>query len=659
MRFFETSIRPLLATHCQKCHGAKKQEGNLRLDAREHILKGGERGPAVVVGQPDKSLLIQAVRQTDKNLRMPDGGKLSEREIADLTRWIAMGLPYPQREPIAKADGAKKKDWWAFKAPGDPVVPKVKDMAWPQSPLDHFILAQLNHKGLKPAPRADRRTLIRRATYDLIGLPPTPEEIDAFVNDKAPGAFAKVVDRLLASPHYGERWGRHWLDIARYADSNGLDENVAFGNAWRYRDFVVAAFNADMPYDQFLLEQLAGDLLATDDPAVRQRRLIATGFLSLGPKVIAEVDERKMEMDIVDEQIDTVGRSILALTLGCARCHDHKFDPVKMDDYYGLAGIFKSTKTMEHFKKIARWHENTLGSPNDIVRKAEHDKLVARLKTEIKTLTAKKTDDTKTRVKQLRDELARLEKNAPVIATALGVTEGHVIDVPIHKRGNHLKLGAIVPRRVPEVLAGTKPPSFDARHSGRLELARWLVQRDHPLTARVMVNRLWRWHFGQGIVRTPDNFGLLGEVPDNPELLDWLARRFADGWSLKAMHRVIMLSSTYQMSSYQDPKTAALDPENRLHGRALARRLEAEAIRDALLAVSGGLDPTMGGSLLHVPNRAYLFDHTSKDLTNYDSKRRSLYLPVIRNNVYDVFQLFDFPDPGFPSGDRATTTVAP
>lgn len=661
MRFFESNIRHVLVDRCEKCHGAKKQQGNLRLDAREHLLKGGDRGPAVVAGQLDKSLLIHAVRHINKSLQMPEGGKkLSDREIADLARWIQMGAPYPQPASAAKPNAKNGKDWWAFKAPADSVAPKVRDAAWPQSPLDHYILSRLEAKGLQPAPRADRRTLIRRATYDLLGLPPTPEEITAFVNDASPQAFAKLVDRLLASPHYGERWGRHWLDVARYADSNGLDENVAYGNAWRYRDYVVAAFNRDLPYDQFLVEQLAGDLLPTDDAPLRERRLIATGFLSLGPKVIAEVDEKKMEMDIVDEQIDTVGRSILGLTLGCARCHDHKFDPVTMSDYYGLAGIFKSTKTMEHFKKIARWHENSLGGAKEVAVLAEHDKEVSRLRIRIKTLTTTKDDAALIELKKLRDQLARLEKNAPVIPTALGVTEGKVVDVPIHRRGNHLKLGNVVPRHVPQIVAGPQPPSFDVQHSGRLELARWLVRPDHPLTARVMVNRIWRWHFGRGIVATPDNFGLLGELPDDPQLLDWLSHRFvAKGWSIKEMHRLIMLSSAYQMSTRQDAKTAEVDPENRLHGRALVQRLEAEAIRDALLSVSGALDKNMGGSLLHVKNRAYLFDHTSKDTTSYDSNRRSIYLPVIRNNVYDVFQLFDFPDPAFPSGDRATTTVAP
>jgi hypothetical protein len=654
IRFFETSIRPVLVDHCQKCHGPQKQKAELRLDSRASILKGGVSGPAAVPGHPEKSLLINAVRHINGSPKMPDGKKLSDRETTDLTRWVQMGLPYPDSLAAPKAD---PKSWWAFQSPRKPEVPKVRNSAWVQSPLDHFILAKLEAKGLKPAPPADRRTLIRRATFDLIGLPPTPEEIDAFVKDGSANAFAKVVDRLLASPHYGERWGRHWLDVARYADSNGLDENVAFGNAWRYRDYVVGAFNDNLPFDQFVLEQLAGDLLESKDVAIRHRRLIATGFLSLGPKVIAEVDEKKMELDIVDEQIDTVGRAFMGLTLGCARCHDHKFDPIPMADYYGLAGIFRSTKTMDHFKKIARWHEHPLASANDPAIMAAHESEIAKRKVAIEELARMETPDAKATLKRLRDELAKLEKAGPTIPTAMGVADGTIMDAPTHPRGNHMKLGKVIPRHVPVILAKEHAPSFDAKTSGRLELARSLVQPDHPLTGRVMVNRIWRWHFGHGIVRSTDNFGTLGELPSDQLLLDWLALRFVeDRWSIKAMHRLIMLSSTYQMSASADPKA---DPENRFHGRANVRRLEAEAIRDAILAVGGVLDKSQEGSMLHVKNREYLFDHTSKDTTSYDSRRRSLYLPVIRNNVYDVFQLFDYPDPAVPSGDRATTTVAP
>jgi hypothetical protein len=329
---------------------------------------------------------------------------------------------------------------------------------------------------------------------------------------------------------------------------------------------------------------------------------------------------------------------------------------VSIQDYYGLAGVFKSTRTMEHFKKIARWHENPIASDKEQKAKAAHDQQIAQLKQDIQKAGTQPPAEQK----RLKEELARLEKAAPELPTALGVAEAAVVDLPVHVRGNHLRLGPVVPRRVPEVLAGGAAPAFGPKQSGRLELARWMVRPDHPLTARVMVNRVWRWHFGQGIVRTPDNFGRLGEAPDNPALLDWLARRFVEnGWSLKAMHRLVMLSATYQMSTAADERAVQADPENRLHGRTNVRRLEAEALRDALLAVTGTLDRGMGGPVLHVKNREFLFDHTSKDLTKYDSRRRSIYLPVIRNNVYDVFQLFDFPDPAVPGGDRATTTVAP
>ncbi|MHC5541836.1 DUF1549 and DUF1553 domain-containing protein, partial [Singulisphaera rosea] len=518
-------------------------------------------------------------------------------------------------------------------------------------------------------------------TFDLTGLPPTPEDVEAFLADRSTDAFAKVIDRLLASPRYGERWGRHWLDVARYSDSNGLDENTAYGNAWRYRDYVIASMNADKPYDRFLLEQLAGDLLSSGaSEAETRERWIATGFLSLGPKVLAEVDEKKMEMDIVDEQIDTVGRAFMGLTLGCARCHDHKFDPISTADYYGLSGIFQSTRTMESFTKLAKWHEYPAPTEQDKARLAEHEAAVKARKAEIERVVGQANDRlkaepkaggklpempeslypeaTKAELKKLRDALAELEKTAPEMPTIMGVKEGKAVAARIQIRGNHLTLGDEVPRRFPTVLTSSKT-TIDKERSGRLELARWLVDGSHPLTARVMVNRIWRWHFGQGLVLTPDNFGTIGERPANPALLDWLALRFVEGgWSIKAMHRLIMLSSTYQEGSTHDPKAMQVDPENRLRWRWDPRRLEAEEIRDALLAVGGSLDPTMRGPVLHVKNRDYLFDHTSLDHTRYDSKRRAVYLPVIRNNVYDVFQLFDFSDPTVMSGNRAVTTVA-
>ncbi|MDA1050707.1 MAG: PSD1 and planctomycete cytochrome C domain-containing protein [Planctomycetota bacterium] len=654
IQFFETNVRPLLAEQCFKCHGDKKQWGGLRLDSREALLRGGDSGEAIVPGEPDKSLLIRAVRQVDDDLKMPKDDKLTARQVAALVRWVEMGAPFPAT--AGAAERTRDPKHWAFLPLAEPSVPVVTNSKWPHSALDHFILARLEAAGLSSTMRADKRTLIRRVTFDLTGLPPTPDEIGAYFADESPDAFARIVDRLLASPRYGERWGRHWLDVARYADSNGFDENVAQGNAWRYRDYVVAAFNRDKPFDRFVVEQLAGDLMPFNGETQQHEQLIATGFLSIGPKVLAETDQAKMRMDIIDEQLDTLGRAFLGLTLGCARCHDHKFDPIATADYYALAGIFKSTLTMRKYVKVAEWHEHLLPSAKATAMKTEFEANVAAKKTAIAECVA---DTEKDKLKKLRDELAALEKAGPELPSAMGVTEDKVTDIAIHVRGNPLELGDIVPRRTPPVLRGPRVPPFTDQESGRRQLAEWLVDPRHPLTARVFVNRVWRWHFGNGLVRTTDNFGLLGEAPSHPELLDWLARRFiADGWSVKSLHRLILNSSTYQQASAPTAETVSNDPENHLFSRAEVRRLEAEAVRDALLATSGQLDETMGGSLLKLKNRAYFFDHTSKDLTTYDSRRRSLYLPIVRNNVFDLFQLLDFPDPAVSTGNRATTVVA-
>jgi cytochrome c553 len=658
VRFFETRIRPLLVDHCFKCHGPEKQWGSLRLDSAEAIKKGGDSGdPIVVPAKPEESLLLRAVRHGEGVEKMPPDKKLKEAEIADLAAWAKRGAHFPTAAKVAAPDPKKH---WAFQPMVRPAVPKVHRPATViKNDLDAFIFAKLEAAGLQPAAPADKRTLIRRATFDLTGLPPTPKEIDAFLKDDSSDAFAKVIDRLLASSAYGERWGRHWLDVARYADSNGLDENTAHGNAWRYRDYVIASLNSDKPYDRFLLEQIAGDLLPADSPAARYAHLTATGFLALGPKVLAEPDEKKMELDIVDEQIDTLGRTVMGLTIGCARCHDHKFDPISAADYYGLAGVFVSTKTMEHFKKVAKWHENMLATPEEIKKKADLEAQITKLKADIKTISAKTDAASKDEVKKLQGELTAREKEVTELPSAMGVMEGKPTDMPVLRRGNHLTPAAMVSRRFPVVLAGEKQQMLPKAQSGRLELARWLTSGSHPLTARVMVNRVWRWHFGKGLVRSVDNFGLIGEKSTHPELLDWLAAEFVqEGWSLKKLHKRIMLSATYQRSSTHDERAALADPDNRLLWRANVRRLEAEAIRDSLLAASGLLDPAAGGpSLANIKNRDYLFDHTSKDKTSYANDRRSIYLPVIRNNLYDVFQLFDAPDAAVPNGDRSTTTV--
>jgi hypothetical protein len=690
VEFFEKKVRPLLVAHCYECHSqqAGEPEGELLLDHKSGWEQGGDLGPAVIPRDPDQSLLIKAVRYRDSDLQMPPSGKLSDAEIAALEEWVRRGAPDPRTS--AAPTRREKQEWsleegrqhWSFRPSLRPSLPEVKDRSWPRSPIDFFILAELEKHGLRPAPAADKRTLIRRATFDLTGLPPTPRDVEEFLADDSPGAFARVVDRLLDSPRYGERWGRHWLDVARYADSNGLDENIAHGNAWRYRDWVVTAFNRDLPFGDFLQWQLAGDLLPTDDEPLRRERLVATGFLSLGPKVLAESDEQKMRWDIVDEQIDTVGKAFLGLTLGCARCHDHKFDPVPTTDYYALAGIFGSTQTMESYKRIARWYEHPLPTPEELERQKEHQAAVAARKTEVEAIVqtaneqllatlgegaelpkdaeTRYPEETKAKLKAARDELAKLEKSAPEVSSAMGVTDGDVADVAVQIRGSYLNAGEIVPRRFPQVLAGEEQSPLPADHSGRLQLAEWMADPHHPLTWRVFVNRIWRWRFGEGIVPSTDNFGRLGEAPTNLPLLDYLAHRFIDsGGSVKAMHRLTMLSSTYQMSGAYDVRAAAIDPANRLLWRRAPQRLEAEAVRDSLLYVAGILEPQMGGSLLHVKNREFLFDHTSKDQTTYLHYQRSLYLPVIRNHVYDALELFDFPDPAVLNGDRATTTVAP
>jgi len=688
IRFFETKIRPILVESCVDCHGADLAESDLRLDTLEGMLTGGKAGPVFIPGKTRSSLLITAIGYQDGTLQMPPDEKLSKTAIADLTRWVEMGAPHPDSGKIAHKtdqhaiDLNKAREHWAYRPYEKPEIPDLPDTKQIANPIDAFVLADLNEHGLKPVPPANKRTLIRRATFDLTGLPPTPEEISAFLNDDSNTAFAKVVERLLNSPHYGERWGRHWLDIIRYADSNGLDENVAHGNAWKYRDYVINAFNNDKPYDQFLTEQLAGDLLDSSGQfELENERLIATGFLSLGPKVLAEVDSAKMEMDIIDEQLDTIGRSLMGITMGCARCHDHKFDPIGNKDYYALAGIFKSTRTMESYKIVARWNENIIASPQEKARKAAHDKLVEQKNKQINDLTKKAkevlqlrlgndkklpakpeaqfTAQEKQDLKTLRDELKKLQEKAPVMQTAMGVSEGEPQHVPIHIRGSHLTLGESVKRGFPAVLQASAPYSIPEDQSGRLQFAQWLTRPDHPLTARVMVNRIWRWHFGEGIVTTPDNFGLQGSPPSNPLLLDWLAACFVEhGFSVKEMHRLIMLSNTYQRSSQYHETNAQHDPNNQYLWRFNVKRLEVESIRDALLAVSGNLDTEMGGNLLNVKNREFVFNHESKENVDYNFNRRSIYLPVIRNHLHPMFQLFDYSDASVINGNRQTSTLA-
>ena len=946
--YFESKVRPLLVQQCFACHSAASNPvmGGLRLDSREAVLKGGSRGASVVPGKPAESLLVRVVRHEAGNLKMPVGPRMRDGDAAVLAKWVEMGVPWGA-SPGAVAPAEK---FWSFAAPREPVVPAVKNRAWIRSPIDAFILANLEAKGVAPAPAADKRTLIRRVTFDLTGLPPTPAEVQAFLADSSPEAFARVVDRLLMSPRYGERWGRHWLDVARYADSNGLDENLVYKNAFRYRNYVIEAFNKDKPYDQFIHEQLAGDLLPESaDLPTQFERWTATGFLSLGAKMLAEDDPVKMEVDIVDEQLDTVARTFMGLTIGCARCHDHKFDPIPQADYYSLAGIFKSSKTMENFRVVAKWHEYVLAPKEDRDRLEAHEASVEAKRKEAGKITSaenrKLTDEALSRVgsyllaahdievssrirlvaarggvivtrdagsfdagnvpreiekkkpntpkggkgpyfaeykveaqaageyqidmmdeergagtadlhingvlvmrgaeavqnreaspdeggwapagvfalkaggnvlrlehasrfpyfaklrvaraaipaggviprttaqialargvnasfleqlvehlkrsnaaaasqlyawevygtnkpladwsspaaalfrgfagsreelaskyeqlfnearkqsegrkepladaglealrqlliekfgpfrapgdarryypQESREQLARIEKEAkdledttPEFPRAMGVREGaKIADMPIHIRGSHWTLGKEVPRRFLSVIAGDKQEPLGTQSSGRLELARWITSPGHPLTSRVMVNRLWRWHFGRGIVPSSDNFGRLGEKPLNQPLLDWLALRFIEkGWSIKAMHRMMLLSSTYQMSSAYDAKAAEADPENTWQWRTSRRRLEVEAVRDAIMAVSTDLDLTPAGTIMNYKDRAYVANTSRRGDIDYDRNIRAVYIPVVRSSMYDLFRAFDLPDPSTPNGDRDSTVVAP
>jgi mono/diheme cytochrome c family protein len=605
--FFEKSVRPVLADNCFDCHGPRKQKGGLRLDSRAALLSGGDSGPAVVPGKPDKSLLITAVHYDD-NPRMPPRNKLKPEQIAALTDWVKQGAPWPaaaaEIRPPAPAGNAiqisaKDRDFWSFRPVVDPPPPRVNDAAWPRTSIDHFVLARLEAAGLRPAPPADKRTLLRRATFDLTGLPPTPEEIDAFLADDSPRAFERVVERLLSSPHYGERWARHWLDVARYGEDQAHTFQARkYPYGYRYRDWLVRAFNADLPYDRFIKEQLAADLLGGPD---RQENLAALGFFALGPVYYG--DPRKL--DQYDDRIDTLTRGVLGLTVACARCHDHKFDPIPTRDYYGLAGVFASTD----------YEAVPVGTPEE----------VAKAKKEMAAAPKGKN------------------KNAPPKFPVIhALKEGQPVTLRVHLRGNPATLAEEAPRRFLSVLSPDGKPF--TKGSGRLELAEAIASPDNPLTARVMVNRIWQHHFGKGLVRTPSNFGALGERPTHPELLDHLAKRFlASGWSVKALHREILLSAAYQQSGQLNEAAWKIDPEDKLLWRFAPRRLEVEAWRDAMLAVSGQLDRTLGGPSL--------------DLARPDNRRRTFYGAVSRHELDPLLRLFDFPDPNITSGERPVTTV--
>ncbi len=649
--FFEERIRPVLVEHCYECHSAESKilRGGLLVDSRDPFRKGGDSGPAFVAGSPDESLLIKSLRH--ETYEMPPKGKLPDAVIADFVEWVRRGAPDPRT--TATQGKLKPVDWdaaakhWAFNPVTQPMPPEIqpaddREANWTSSPIDRFVLTKLRQEGFHPAPQADKRTLIRRATFDLTGLPPTPQEVNEFLADNSPDAFAKVIDRLLSSPHYGERWGRHWLDLVRYADSNGADENHGLPNSWRYRDYVIRKFNEDLPLDQFIVQQLAGDLLPVpDDEKAAGDLITATGMLVIGPKMLAEQDKDKMIIDIVDEQVDNVSRTMLGLTMGCARCHDHKFDPLAARDYYALAGIFYSTKTMANREFVSQWLERPLPSKDIEARRVAHQAAIGQAKAELERLNKEAAASDMIKTQQAAVE--KLEKEMPAFDQVMAVTDGTPTDLPVHLRGNHLAPGPEkIARTMPTILTRTlAAPAIASEKSGRMEFAQWLVSPQHPLTSRVMANRIWMWHFGKPLMKSPSNFGLQSEPPTHPELLDWLAQELMRRkWSLKDMHRLIMLSSTWQMASFGSPDDEERDPENRFWRRANRRRLEAEPVRDSILFVGNQLDMQLFGAP-----------------AGTDAKRRAIYISINRAALYEMFSTFDYVETDNHIEQRPVTIV--
>jgi mono/diheme cytochrome c family protein len=677
--FFERKVRPLFVQHCYECHSLekKKTKGGLSLDTREGLLKGGDSGPAVVPGDAGKSLLVRAVRHSDENLKMPPKQKLSDAQIDDLVAWVKMGAPDPRTDaatlPKYGMTLEEGRKFWSLRPLAKSLPPSVKDTSWVRTDVDAYILARLETAGLKPASPADRRTLLRRVTFDLTGLPPTPAEMDAFLADSSSNAFDKVVDRLLASPRYGERWGRHWLDVVRYADTSGNASDYPVPQAHLYRDWVIAAVQRDMPYDAFVRAQIAGDLLPARDEAQRQEQLIATGYLAISRRFGGS---REGEHHLtLEDTIDNLGRSLLGFSLSCARCHDHKFDPFTMSDYYGLYGIFRSTRYPFPGAEAKKEQEDfvPLMAPAEIERllKPYRDK-IAVLDAEIKKLesaeaTVKKlpeSPDKKARLDAAAQSLAAAKKKRldlqgemPSIKTAYAVADDKAADAAMHLRGDPKRPGPAVARHFPAVLGGqTLPPEH--KGSGRLMLAQWLTDPKNPLTARVMVNRIWQHHFGKGLVETPNDFGRQGKPPTHPELLDFLAARFIEsGWSVKAMHRLILLSSTWQQASFRSSDAERIDPSNELLGRFTRQRLDAESIRDTLLFIAGELDEQPGAAHPFPPPHTWKFTQHNPFFAVYETKKRSVYLMQQRLRKHPYLALFDGADPSSSTPVRQPSTT--
>ncbi len=703
---FNQDVLPILEQHCYECHshGAGKAKGGLVLDSRSGWATGGDSGPAVVPGKVDESVLVSAIRYED--FEMPPTGKLPRELIERLERWVAEGAHDPRVTPSARTsegiDLAAGRQHWAFRPLVELTPPDVKDSDWPAGDVDRFVLARLEENGLCPVEDADRYTWLRRVSFDLTGLPPTLEEIRAFEADPSSLAREKVVDRLLASRAFGERWARHWLDLVGYADQIGTSNSVFAQHAWRYRDYLIDAFNNDKPFDRFIREQIAGDLLPFTSAHEHAANLVATGFLVLGDIEIVEADKAKLLVDIVDQQLRKVGKAFLGMTIDCARCHDHKFDPISQRDYYAMGGFFHGTSTVYKTDRGVWSDVNVIELPETEAQQAEraqqeetHAAKLTQLRQERIQAEQRKTEldkqlENKDLAEQQREQLAteRDRKNAligklqqkiehteffaPTAPRAHGVRDvQNPSDMAITIRGNPRALGEKVPRGFLSV-ASTAPPEIPSGQSGRRQLADWMADRENPLTARVAVNRIWQKLFGQGLVRSVDYFGLPGQRPSHPQLLDFLATQFMrDGWSQKRLIRSLVLSRTYQLDSAHDDRAQAADPENRLLWRMNRFRLDAEALRDAMIFVSGKLQPSGGGPAMPLEFPENVGGLNPKDV-NPPSFRlakwrpgqefeRTIYLPVIRHSGQPgpaaLRNVFDFAQPSIFTGQRAITAV--
>lgn len=670
--FFEAKVRPLLIKHCYECHSkhSKTVQGGLRLDNLESLQQGGESGIAVVAGKPDESRLIKAVRYDNADSQMPPAGKLDPQAIETLTVWVQRGAYFPPTKSVDAAaigvtksrtiDIAAGKQHWAFRPLTRTVPPVASVPGWPERGIDSFILNDIERHGLKPSVKADRRTLLRRASFNLIGLPPSPEDITEFVNDADPEAYSRAIERLLASPHYGERWGRYWLDLVRYADV--LEQWAPpGGNAWVYRDWIVRTLNEDLPFDQFAQRQLAADQM----PEALPEDVAGLGLLGLSPTYWKEL---KLAPDVIksvvaeewEEQITMLTGTFLGLTVACARCHDHKYDPITQQDYYGLAGVFASIRQAPRFALPGDVAQQVTATRSRVQQlEAEADKLIKQAAADVG-----KAETLKQQAADLQAKAAELKQATPHFHAAQGYAVedaslsvlpdgasrtkldfkmGVGQNVALQIRGNPANAGSVVPRQYLAVLSPDVPAKLETG-SGRVDLARTMFRDSASLIARVIVNRVWRHHFGRGLVETPSNFGTLGQKPTHPQLLDELAARFMEsGWSLKWLHREIVLSATYQQTSNAAQEFVAVDPENVWLSRMSRRRLEVEAWRDGILSASGAIDSRLGG----VPG----------ELSDVNFARRTVYGIVKRRELNDLLRLFDFPDPTGHSPARLETTT--